>query len=106
MKTCPLCGQKLWKTENGLGNHVWHDHPESKICMGHGKPSIKWGDPAAARCSRSIMALCALRIARLSSAIASPLRCSTVKNEANRNTVREHINCEDAAYPYGNAKSI
>jgi hypothetical protein len=99
MKTraCPLCGKRLWKTENGLANHVWHEHPESKICMDHGKPSLKWGDPAADRCSRSVMALCALRIARLSSAIAPPSRRSMVKNEADRNFVRKDLNCEDAA---------
>jgi hypothetical protein len=61
---CPLCCQGLWKTENGLAAHVWHDHVESIICMGHGKASLKYGDPAADPCSRSAMALCSLRLAR------------------------------------------
>jgi hypothetical protein len=97
MKPCPLCGEKLWKTENGLADHVWHDHPESKICMGHGKPSLKWGDPAAAECSRSAMALCALKIARLSRAIPSQLSARAVRNEDSRRSVREDLNHEAAA---------
>ena len=98
MKTraCPLCGQRLWKTENGLANHVWHEHPESKICMDHGKPSLKWGDPAADRCSRSVMALCALRIARLSSAIAPQLGAKAVKNDDSGPNVREDRHLQGA----------
>ena len=98
MKTraCPLCGKTLWKTENGLANHVWREHPESKICMGHGKPSTKWGDPAAARCSRSVMALCALRIARLSSAIAPQLGAKAVKNDDSGPNVREDRHLQGA----------
>jgi hypothetical protein len=61
---CPLCSKQLWHTENGLANHVWHDHPESRICMAHGHASVMHGDPAAERCSRSVMAVCALRLAR------------------------------------------
>jgi len=63
---CPLCGQGLWHTENGLAAHIWHDHTESNICMGHGRTSIKYGDPASDQCSRSVMALCAFRLARTS----------------------------------------
>ena len=78
---CPLCGKNLWKTENGLAAHVWHDHPESKICMGHGRPSLVYGDPARAmlpqrhghlrsqnspqsRCSMAINAFCAKIMSR------------------------------------------
>jgi len=61
--SCPLCGIALWHTEDGLAAHVWHDHP-SKICMGHGRSSLAHGDPTAEQCSRSVMALCALRLAR------------------------------------------
>ncbi len=61
---CPICREKLWHTENGLAAHVWHAHTDSKICMGHGKSSRKYGDPAAKRCSGAVMAVCALRIAR------------------------------------------
>ncbi len=38
----PLCSKDLWETENGLANHAWHDHRESKICMGHGKPGTQF----------------------------------------------------------------
>jgi hypothetical protein len=51
------------KSDNSL-NHVWHDHPESKICISHGNASLMHGDPAAVRCSRSVMAICSLRLAR------------------------------------------
>jgi hypothetical protein len=62
---CPLCPKKLWHTENGLAAHVWHEHPESKICMGHGRSSIKSGDPTAKSCNGgSVMARCALNIAQ------------------------------------------
>jgi hypothetical protein len=61
---CLLCSKQLWRTENGLANHVWHDHPECKTCMAHGRASQMQGDPAAAHCSRSVMAICALRLAR------------------------------------------
>jgi len=50
---CPLCSKKLWHIENGLANHVWHDHPESKISMAHSHASLMHGDPAAERRSRS-----------------------------------------------------
>ena len=46
---CPLCSRQLWHTENGLANHVWHDHAESRIWMAHGSASVVHGDPAAAR---------------------------------------------------------
>jgi hypothetical protein len=62
--TCPICSKQPWHTENGLAAHVWHDHPESRICMGHGNASLLYGDPAAERCARSVMAACALRLAR------------------------------------------
>jgi hypothetical protein len=64
---CPLCSTQLWHTESGLANHVWHDHSESKICMAHGNASVIHGDPAAACCSRSVKAVCALRLARTKS---------------------------------------
>jgi hypothetical protein len=64
-KQCPLCHQSLWVTENGIAAHVWHGHPESRICMAHGKSSQKHGDPTAPSChGGTVMALCALRIAR------------------------------------------
>jgi hypothetical protein len=64
MLSCPLCKKALWHTDNGLAAHVWHDHPEAKICMKHGDTSLTKGDPEAQSCSRSVMALCALRLAR------------------------------------------
>jgi hypothetical protein len=51
---CPLCSRQLWHTENGLANHVWHNHPESKICMAHGNAV-----PYARRSrSRAVLAEC------------------------------------------------
>ncbi len=64
LQECPICKQALWRTENGLANHVWHEHPESKICMSHGRSSQLYGDPKAEPCNGSLMSLCALRIAR------------------------------------------
>jgi hypothetical protein len=61
MRSCPICGEAKWHTENGLAAHVWHDHAESRICMGHGRSSLKYGNATAELCSRSVMALCALR---------------------------------------------
>lgn len=58
LKECPLCHQALWVTENGLAAHVWHQHPESRICMSHGKSSQRFGDPSAPTChGGSVMAL-------------------------------------------------
>ena len=63
-KQCPICSRAQWLTEAGLADHVWHEHPESKVCMSHGKTSTKHGDPQAEQCNGSLMALCVLRIAR------------------------------------------
>jgi hypothetical protein len=54
--------------ETGLANHVGHDHPETVIrkrrSAGHTVTGPSWSaNPAAERCSRSVMAVCAVRLA-------------------------------------------